>query len=177
MVLKHSNTTNMQSDTIHVPTVYHGFVGRACSSFARLVIKDSWHLSVFIFLLALCAALAIYGSTHHLQPLTTRGLADQQPTSASTLSAAGSNNSQRQSQTSSKNGNTDSSEDTATNRNSTSVTVNGQPVNVPQNGSYSETIKTSDGQTTISGSNSHSSNSTHDSASNYSSTTVNIDSR
>ena len=60
--------------------------------------------------------------------------------------------------------------------NNTSVVINGKSVNVPANGSYTNTTTDSSGQTTININSSHTSNSSGSSASNNSSTSVNVNS-
>jgi len=65
----------------------------------------------------------------------------------------------------------------ATNNDTVSVNINGQPVeNIPQNGDYSKTINTSSGHTNINIDNNYSSSSNGSSAVNNSTTTVNVDS-
>lgn len=67
-----------------------------------------------------------------------------------------------------------SSSSTATNSNSTSVTVNGQSVNVPQSGSYDKTVNVSGSNVHVSGNSSQST--TGGSATNNSSTNVEVNS-
>jgi hypothetical protein len=72
----------------------------------------------------------------------------------------------------------DQASSSATNSSSTTVTVNGKSVNVPANGSYSQTTEDPSGNTTtISGENSHTNSAEGGSASNNSSTTININSK
>lgn len=67
-----------------------------------------------------------------------------------------------------------SSSSTATNSNSTSITLNGQPVNVPQSGSYDKTMDISGSNVHVSGNSSQST--TGGSATNNSSTNVEVNS-
>jgi cytoskeletal protein RodZ len=60
---------------------------------------------------------------------------------------------------------------------STSVTVNGQSVDVPQSGAYDETVKVPNGQVHVSGNNSSTVSGNSASNSSTSSTTVNVNSR
>jgi len=69
---------------------------------------------------------------------------------------------------------TQSDEGATSNRSETNVTVNGERVEVPENGSYSKTIKDGNSRTNINVESNHSSTSSGNSSTNNSSVNVNI---
>ena len=97
-------------------------------------------------------------------------LVDQQDSDPSgagdSQSTGGSNDPNNQSSTT-------NDQSTGSSTDTTTVTVNGQPVNVPANGSYNETI----GNTTVSGNSQQSSSSEGGSVSNSSTNTINVHSQ
>lgn len=143
------------------------------STFAQLTTADRQRrfvlvMSVTILMSALVAVAYALGASQQVntrlstRPLQTKLTGQASPSPVDTSQAASSSQ---------------SSSDSADPSNATSVTVNGQSVDVPANGSFSKTVTSDDSTTTVNGKSSQSSSTSGGTVSNNSSTTVDVNSR